>query len=51
MAERVMRFSIYRFDPENGKKPYMQDYELNTRECKGAMLLSALEALKEREPT
>lgn len=51
MADRVMHFSIYRYDPETGKKPSMQEYELNTRECKGAMLLSALEALKEHDET
>lgn len=48
---RIMNFSIYRFDPEKDKKPYMQDYKLDIALCKGAMLLSALEALKEQDPT
>lgn len=48
---RIMHFSIYRFDPEKDKKPYMQDYELDTSECKGFMLLSALEALKVKDAT
>lgn len=51
MADRIMQFSIYRYDPESGKKPTMQEYQLDTRECKGAMLLSALEALKEQDET
>lgn len=48
---RMMKFSIYRFDPENGQAPFMQDYELDTAECQGSMLLSALEALKIKDPT
>ncbi len=46
-ANREMTFSIYRFDPESGKAPYMQDFVLNTNQIKGAMLLNALEAIKE----
>lgn len=49
MAE--MQFSIYRFDPEKDKQPYMKEYTLDTRHCQGAMLLSALEALKAQDPT
>lgn len=40
-----MRFSIYRFNPESDKKPYMQDYELQSIEP-GMMLLDALLAIK-----
>jgi succinate dehydrogenase / fumarate reductase iron-sulfur subunit len=47
----IVRFSIYRFDPENGKKPYMQDYDLDLADCTGVMLLNALEALKVKDPT
>lgn len=46
-----MKFSIYRFDPETDKEPYMQDYELDLAKVKGKMVLHALEALKEQDPT
>lgn len=46
-----MQLSIYRYNPEVDKKPYMQDYELNPAECRGAMLLDALEALKTHDST
>ncbi len=44
-------FKIYRYDPEQDEKPYMQEYELDIAQVKGKMLLSALEALKEQDPT
>ncbi|MBA2654102.1 MAG: succinate dehydrogenase iron-sulfur subunit [Gammaproteobacteria bacterium] len=46
-----MKFSIYRFNPESDKEPYMQDYELDPVKIKGKMILHALEALKEQDPT
>lgn len=46
-----MRISIYRFNPETDKEPYMQDYELDPINIKGKMVLHALEALKEQDPT
>jgi succinate dehydrogenase / fumarate reductase iron-sulfur subunit len=46
-----MQVSIYRFNPEVDKKPYMQDYQLDPAECRGAMLLDALETLKIHDPT
>jgi succinate dehydrogenase / fumarate reductase iron-sulfur subunit len=46
---RIMTFSIYRFDPEKDKKPYMQDYKLDISTIRGAMLLNVLEALKEKQ--
>jgi succinate dehydrogenase / fumarate reductase iron-sulfur subunit len=46
---RQMTFSIYRFDPEKDKKPYMQDYQLDVGKIHGAMLLNALEAIKETQ--
>ena len=45
-----MRFSIYRFNPENGLKPYMQEIELDFP-SEGKMLLDAILALKEIDPT
>jgi succinate dehydrogenase / fumarate reductase iron-sulfur subunit len=40
-----MKFSIYRFNPETDKKPYMQDYEL-ADDSGAIMLLDALLLLK-----
>lgn len=45
-----MRFSIYRFDPESGRPPYMQDVELEIDPA-GKMLLDAILAIKDRDPT
>jgi len=41
-----MEFSIYRFDPDKDSKPTMQDFTISRADCKGAMLLDALEAIK-----
>lgn len=49
--ERVMTFSIYRFDPEKDNKPYVKDYSLDVSKIHGNMLLNALEALKEQDET
>ena len=47
----IKHFKIYRYDPEQDEKPYMQEYELDISKVRGKMLLSALEALKEQDPT
>ena len=49
--DRVMTFFIQRFNPETGKKPYMKTYQVNTGECKGVMLLDALEVIKAKQDT
>jgi succinate dehydrogenase / fumarate reductase iron-sulfur subunit len=47
-----MRFSIYRYNPENDAKPYMQDYDIELSAQGGElMLLDALTALKARDET
>lgn len=46
-----MQFSIYRYDPDKNKKPYMQDYTLTLEAGKDMMLLDALEALKAQDQT
>lgn len=51
IASRVMKFSIYRYDPDKDDKPYMQDFELDVSTFQGNMLLNALEALKEQHPS
>jgi len=43
-----MRFSIYRYNPDQDNKPYMQDYELS-EEAGDAMLLDALMLLKQQD--
>jgi len=49
---RNMTFSICRFDPDSGKPPQMQEFVLDVSKIKGAMLLNALEAIKEsQDPT
>lgn len=49
-SSRLMTFSIYRFNSETDKKPYMQDFEVDVAKIKGKMLLSALEAIREKHP-
>jgi succinate dehydrogenase / fumarate reductase iron-sulfur subunit len=45
-----MKFSIYRYNPESGGKPVMQDYDLAI-EPEGKMLLDALLAIKAQDET
>ncbi|WP_423062722.1 succinate dehydrogenase iron-sulfur subunit [Candidiatus Paracoxiella cheracis] len=47
---RIMTLSIYRYNPETDKKPYMQDFTIDLSKVKGAMLLHALEELRETHP-
>ena len=45
-----MRFSVYRYNPEQDSEPYMQDYELTSEQLQGvAMLLDALLLLKQQD--
>ncbi|KAJ8767999.1 hypothetical protein K2173_020939 [Erythroxylum novogranatense] len=44
-------FQIYRWNPDNPSKPYLQDYQINLKEC-GPMVLDALIKIKnEIDPT
>jgi succinate dehydrogenase / fumarate reductase iron-sulfur subunit len=45
----VVEISIYRFNPETDKKPYMQEYQLDLDKHNCVMLLNALEILKEQD--
>jgi len=45
-----MKFRLYRYNPESGKQPYMQDVELDIDPA-GRMLLDALLAIKARDET
>lgn len=46
-----MQVSIYRYNPETDKKPYMQDYTLDLPEGKDLMVLDVLNLLKEEDVT
>jgi len=46
----MIRFSIYRFNPDKDSKPYMQDYQLDESRLEGRqMLLDAILLLKEQD--
>lgn len=46
-----MKFKIYRYNPEVDQKPRMQEYELDIKPGEDMMVLTALEMLKEQDPT
>ena len=46
-----LQFSIYRYNPDVDNKPRMQDYTLEVEEGRDMMVLDALIALKEQDPT
>ena len=46
-----INFSIYRYNPETDKKPYMQDMDIEIPENSDMMVLDALIRLKEKDPT
>lgn len=46
----MLTISLYRYNPETDKKPYMQDMQLDTG-GKDMMVLDVLEALKARDPS
>ncbi|MBV9576193.1 MAG: succinate dehydrogenase iron-sulfur subunit, partial [Gammaproteobacteria bacterium] len=43
-----MRFSIYRFNPETDEKPYMQDFDIDTKEHNCIMVLDVLLTIKNK---
>ncbi|CAH0533880.1 Succinate dehydrogenase iron-sulfur subunit [Vibrio stylophorae] len=45
------RFSIYRYNPETDRRPYMQSFELEVEQGTDIMVLDALIALKEQDPS
>lgn len=46
-----MKVSLYRYNPETDKKPYMQDYEINVPADKDLMVLDVLNLVKEQDPS
>lgn len=45
-----MKVSIYRYNPETDREPYMQDFEVDVQ-GRDMMVLDLLELLKEQDPT
>ncbi|HVY53848.1 MAG TPA: succinate dehydrogenase iron-sulfur subunit [Gammaproteobacteria bacterium] len=43
-----MRFSIYRYNPETDKEPYMQDFDIDIKEHNCHMVLDALIVIKNK---
>jgi succinate dehydrogenase / fumarate reductase iron-sulfur subunit len=48
---KVIEFSIYRYDPEKDEKPYMKDYKMDIPKHTDMMLLDALIELKVQDET
>lgn len=46
-----MKVSIYRFNPEVDKRPYMQEYDVEIPAGKDLMVLDVLHLVKEQDPT
>lgn len=46
-----MRFTIYRFNPEIDKEPYMKDYDVEVPADSDMMVLEALQLIKEQDET
>lgn len=46
-----MKVSLYRYNPETDKKPYMQDYDINVPADKDLMVLDVLNMVKEQDPS
>ena len=46
-----MKVSLYRYNPETDKKPYMQDYDINVPADKDLMVLDVLNLVKEHDPS
>ena len=46
----MLKVSVYRYNPETDKEPYMKDYQIDT--CgKDLMVLDVLELIKEQDST
>ena len=46
-----LNLSVYRYNPDVDNAPRMQDYQLEVAEGQDMMVLDALIALKEKDPT
>lgn len=48
-ASNIKQISIYRFNPGIDTEPFMQDFQVDPEDCKGNMLLDALEYIKTQD--
>ena len=46
-----MQVSVYRYNPETDREPYMQDVEVNLPEGKDLMVLDVLNLIKDKDQT
>ncbi len=46
-----MKVSVYRYNPETDKKPYMMDFDVVIPQGKDPMVLDVLNLIKEQDPT
>ncbi len=46
-----MQVSVYRYNPETDREPYMQDFEVPLPEGKDLMVLDVLHLIKEQDPS
>lgn len=46
-----MKVSVYRYNPETDKKPYMKDFEVDIPEGRDLMVLDVLNLIKEQDPS
>lgn len=46
-----MKVSVYRYNPETDKKPYMRDYSVDIPQGKDLMVLDVLNLIKEQDPS
>lgn len=46
----MLKVSVYRYNPETDNKPYMQDYQVDTK-GKDIMVLDVLNLIKEQDPS
>ena len=51
MSSNLTTFKIYRYNPENNKKSYMQEYQIDLKKHNCIMVLDALIELKKQDPT
>jgi succinate dehydrogenase / fumarate reductase iron-sulfur subunit len=49
--DKRMLISVYRYDPDKDKEPYMQDFDLEIPGGRDLMVLDVLELLKEQDTT
>jgi len=47
-VEKIKEFQIYRWNPDDGKKPYMQTYKVDLNKC-GPMMLDVLLKVKDEQ--